>query len=69
MQILRLKLNLTFFQADVYSLGIILLELFLPFKTAMERHSMLRELRSSSLPETVIGKWPDMVIRLFLIFL
>ena len=52
------------FQADMFSLGIILFELLVPFKTGMERHSLLTELRRSRIPETLVATRPEMVISL-----
>jgi len=47
-------------KADIYSLGIILFELFVPFKTGMERHLLIKGLRNASLPDSLLSKWPDM---------
>ncbi|RUP21883.1 hypothetical protein BC936DRAFT_139153 [Jimgerdemannia flammicorona] len=45
-------------KSDVYSLGIILFELFYPFATAMERAQALRGLRRGVLPERFVQRWP-----------
>ncbi|KAG8145656.1 hypothetical protein E2320_012143 [Naja naja] len=46
------------FKSDMYSLGVILFELFQPFGTEMERTEVLMGLRRGSLPLTFCGKWP-----------
>ncbi|XP_060548861.1 eukaryotic translation initiation factor 2-alpha kinase 1 isoform X1 [Pantherophis guttatus] len=46
------------FKSDMYSLGVILFELFQPFGTEMERTKVLMGLRRGSLPLTFCGKWP-----------
>uniref|UniRef100_A0A2D4M840 Eukaryotic translation initiation factor 2-alpha kinase 1 n=2 Tax=Micrurus spixii TaxID=129469 RepID=A0A2D4M840_9SAUR len=46
------------FKSDMYSLGVILFELFQPFGTEMERTEVLMGLRRGSLPLSFCGKWP-----------
>lgn len=46
------------FQSDMYSVGIILLELFQPFGTEMERTEVLMGLRNAHFPLTFTAKWP-----------
>ncbi|XP_063170992.1 eukaryotic translation initiation factor 2-alpha kinase 1 [Candoia aspera] len=46
------------FKSDMYSLGVILFELFQPFGTEMERTEVLMGLRHGSLPFSFSGKWP-----------
>lgn len=42
----------------MYSLGVILLELFQPFGTEMERAEVLTHLRNGHIPHTFYKKWP-----------
>ncbi|NXC73779.1 E2AK1 kinase, partial [Anhinga anhinga] len=46
------------FKSDMYSMGVILLELFQPFGTEMERTEVLTHLRSGQIPQTFYKKWP-----------
>ncbi|XP_015676257.1 eukaryotic translation initiation factor 2-alpha kinase 1 [Protobothrops mucrosquamatus] len=46
------------FKSDMYSLGVILFELFQPFGTEMERTEVLMGLRQGTLPFSFSGKWP-----------
>lgn len=46
------------FQSDMYSLGVILLELFQPFGTEMERARVLTGLRTGQLPESLSKRCP-----------
>ncbi|XP_044289401.1 eukaryotic translation initiation factor 2-alpha kinase 1 isoform X2 [Varanus komodoensis] len=46
------------FKSDMYSLGVILLELFQPFGTEMERTEVLMGLRNSHIPLSFSRKWP-----------
>ncbi|KAI7820268.1 kinase-like domain-containing protein, partial [Gamsiella multidivaricata] len=45
-------------KADIYSLGIIFFELYHPFSTLMERHAVLRTLRTGELPPEFVSRWP-----------
>ncbi|ORX95654.1 kinase-like protein [Basidiobolus meristosporus CBS 931.73] len=45
-------------KADIYSLGIILFELYHPFTTLMERAELLQNLRIGVLPDDFLAKWP-----------
>ncbi|KAF9904344.1 Eukaryotic translation initiation factor 2-alpha kinase [Lobosporangium transversale] len=45
-------------KADIYSLGIIFFELYHPFSTLMERHTVLRNLRNGELPPDFVSRWP-----------
>ncbi|XP_065268131.1 eukaryotic translation initiation factor 2-alpha kinase 1 [Emys orbicularis] len=46
------------FKSDMYSVGVILLELFQPFGTEMERTKMLTSLRNGHVPSSFSSKWP-----------
>ncbi|NXI08072.1 E2AK1 kinase, partial [Irena cyanogastra] len=46
------------FKSDMYSMGVILLELFQPFGTEMERTEVLTRLRTGQIPHTFYKKWP-----------
>ncbi|KFQ59028.1 Eukaryotic translation initiation factor 2-alpha kinase 1, partial [Pelecanus crispus] len=46
------------FKSDMYSMGVILLELFQPFGTEMERTEVLTCLRNGQIPHTFYKKWP-----------
>ncbi|NWX57699.1 E2AK1 kinase, partial [Promerops cafer] len=46
------------FKSDMYSMGVILLELFQPFGTEMERTEVLTHLRTGEIPHTFYKKWP-----------
>ncbi|NXK47641.1 E2AK1 kinase, partial [Chauna torquata] len=46
------------FKSDMYSMGVILLELFQPFGTEMERAEVLTHLRNGHIPHTFCKKWP-----------
>ncbi|NWR46375.1 E2AK1 kinase, partial [Regulus satrapa] len=46
------------FKSDMYSMGVILLELFQPFGTEMERTEVLTQLRTGQIPHTFCEKWP-----------
>ncbi|KAM6114238.1 eukaryotic translation initiation factor 2-alpha kinase 1 [Pterocles gutturalis] len=46
------------FKSDMYSMGVILLELFQPFGTEMERTKVLTHLRNGQIPHTFCKKWP-----------
>lgn len=43
---------------DIYSLGIILFELFCPFATRMERHNVIEDLKSGIIPPSFMKRWP-----------
>lgn len=45
-------------KVDIYSLGIILFELFYPFSTRMERHNVLEDLKNGIIPATFMKTWP-----------
>ncbi|XP_006889822.1 PREDICTED: eukaryotic translation initiation factor 2-alpha kinase 1 [Elephantulus edwardii] len=45
-------------KSDMYSLGVILLELFQPFGTEMERAEVLTGLRTGQIPEPLSKRWP-----------
>lgn len=45
-------------QSDMYSLGVILLELFQPFGTEMERAAVLTGLRTGRIPESLSKRCP-----------
>ncbi|NXI50554.1 E2AK1 kinase, partial [Chloroceryle aenea] len=46
------------FKSDMYSMGVILLELFQPFGTEMERTEVLTSLRNGQIPHMFYKKWP-----------
>ncbi|XP_041062094.1 eukaryotic translation initiation factor 2-alpha kinase 1 isoform X3 [Carcharodon carcharias] len=46
------------FKSDMYSVGIILLELFQPFRTVMERIKTLTALRECHIPGNFTHRWP-----------
>ncbi|NXH93752.1 E2AK1 kinase, partial [Pachycephala philippinensis] len=46
------------FKSDMYSMGVILLELFQPFGTEMERTQVLTHLRTGQTPHTFYKQWP-----------
>ncbi|XP_009068441.1 PREDICTED: eukaryotic translation initiation factor 2-alpha kinase 1, partial [Acanthisitta chloris] len=46
------------FKSDMYSVGVILLELFHPFGTEMERTEVLTHLRNGQIPDTFYKTWP-----------
>ena len=48
-------------QADIYSLGIILFELFCAFGTEMERVKNIKDLRQGRLPQGFCEQWPEVV--------
>ncbi|XP_022237417.1 eukaryotic translation initiation factor 2-alpha kinase 1-like isoform X2 [Limulus polyphemus] len=48
------------FKADMFSLGVILLELLHPFATEMERVECLRGLQSGIVPSEIEQKWPEL---------
>eukprot|EP00795_Rhopilema_esculentum_P001619 gene1619-16078_t len=63
----QLETNTYTKKADIYSLGIILFELFMPFKTAMERHELFRGLRKGDLPCQIMERWPqvgDLILKM-----
>ncbi|KAJ7410749.1 eukaryotic translation initiation factor 2-alpha kinase 1 isoform X1 [Willisornis vidua] len=45
-------------KSDMYSMGVILLELFQPFGTEMERMEVLTHLRNGQIPHTFYKQWP-----------
>ncbi|XP_063973353.1 probable serine/threonine-protein kinase DDB_G0268642 isoform X1 [Diachasmimorpha longicaudata] len=57
-------------KSDLYSLGIVLFEIFFPMKTGMERNSLIKQLKSGKMPEEFIEnnpKWADIIKQLLLI--
>lgn len=46
-------------KSDIYSLGIVLFELILPFKTSMERSEMVKKLKSGNIPTDLTAKFPN----------
>ncbi|NXY29725.1 E2AK1 kinase, partial [Pomatorhinus ruficollis] len=46
------------FKSDMYSMGVILLELFQPFGTEMERTEVLTRLRTGQIPHAFHKQWP-----------
>lgn len=54
-------LSLLSFQSDMYSLGLILFELYHPFQTEMERIDSIQEVRKRSIPAAFEHKWTKQV--------
>uniref|UniRef100_A0A336K8N1 non-specific serine/threonine protein kinase n=1 Tax=Culicoides sonorensis TaxID=179676 RepID=A0A336K8N1_CULSO len=52
------------FKSDIYSLGIILLELLVPFSTDMERANTIKQVRSGKLPENINVNFRSLLKRL-----
>ncbi len=48
-------------QSDMFSLGLILFELYQPFRTEMERLSTLNDVRRGLVPPAFREKWPAQV--------
>lgn len=46
-------------KADIYSLGIILFEMFCPFTTEMERVKSIKDLRQGKVPPDFAARWPE----------
>ena len=46
------------FQSDMYSIGVVALELFQPFGTEMERVRTLENLREGKIPDAFCQRWP-----------
>ena len=49
------------FQVDIYSLGIILFEFYQPFKTEMEKHKTIKEVREGVIDEDFKTRWAKQV--------
>ena len=49
----------------MYSLGLVLLELYQPFKTEMERIHTLTDARKGDIPPEFCAKWPVMVSTIY----
>ncbi|XP_064179005.1 eukaryotic translation initiation factor 2-alpha kinase 1 isoform X1 [Anguilla rostrata] len=47
-------------KSDMYSVGMVALELFQPFGTEMERVQRLGELRQGKVPEALSERWPEL---------
>lgn len=45
-------------QSDMYSIGVLALELFQPFGTEMERIRTLGDLREGKIPDSFCHRWP-----------
>lgn len=45
-------------QSDMYSVGVLALELFQPFGTEMERVRTLGDLREGKIPDSFCQRWP-----------
>lgn len=45
-------------QSDMYSIGVLALELFQPFGTEMERVRTLGDLREGKIPDSFCYRWP-----------
>ena len=54
-------------QADIFSLGIILFELFCAFGTEMERVKNIKDLRQGRLSQDFCDKWPEEVRMMYLV--
>ncbi|CAO3651471.1 unnamed protein product [Cunninghamella blakesleeana] len=53
-------------KVDIYSLGIILFELYQPFSTFMERADAINKLKNAMLPDGFVEKYPKEVSYLFI---
>lgn len=49
------------FKVDIWSLGLVLVELLIPFSTEMERVSVLKALRENQFPKDFHVQYPDEV--------
>lgn len=49
------------YKVDIYSLGVILFELLVPFRTVMERNKTLSDLRDNQFPDSFCQKFPEEV--------
>ncbi|XP_033962566.1 eukaryotic translation initiation factor 2-alpha kinase 1 isoform X1 [Pseudochaenichthys georgianus] len=47
-------------KSDMYSIGVLALELFQPFGTEMERVGTLGDLREGKIPDSFCQRWPDL---------
>ncbi|XP_033975109.1 eukaryotic translation initiation factor 2-alpha kinase 1 isoform X2 [Trematomus bernacchii] len=47
-------------KSDMYSIGVLALELFQPFGTEMERVRTLGDLREGKIPDSFCQRWPDL---------
>ena len=45
----------------MFSLGVVLAELFYPFQTAMERAKILSDVRLGKIPSSLATTWPQQV--------
>ena len=57
------------YKVDIYSLGIILFELLIPFQTEMERFNTLNNLKNSIFPDNFALQYPNEVIQFILYLL
>uniref|UniRef100_T1IK00 non-specific serine/threonine protein kinase n=1 Tax=Strigamia maritima TaxID=126957 RepID=T1IK00_STRMM len=46
------------YKVDMYSLGIIIIELFYPFKTNMEKSEVLHQFKNENVPKSFLERWP-----------
>lgn len=53
-----MNLHLLLTQSDMYSIGVLALELFQPFGTEMERVRTLGDLREGKIPDSFCHRWP-----------
>lgn len=53
-----MNLHLLLTQSDMYSIGVLALELFQPFGTEMERVRTLGDLREGKIPDLFCHRWP-----------
>lgn len=56
--VLNMNLHLLLTQSDMYSIGVLALELFQPFGTEMERVRTLGDLREGKIPDSFCHRWP-----------
>jgi len=57
------------FQSDIFSLGVVLVEILVPFATAMERSRTFDKLRRGQVPEQLESASPAIVSYTFFLFL
>lgn len=56
------------FKVDIWSLGLVLMELLVPFGTEMEKMKVLKELRDNRYPKDFHAKHPDEVHLLIILY-
>jgi len=59
---LHLKHLFSFLQADMFSVGMMVFELYQPFSSYMEKDMNFKSIRNQQLPEAFTKHWPDQVL-------